>query len=180
MRPCRTTAVSPNHLSSRATLPPNSGEGLSSASSSSETDDDDSAYAPGLAALQDALTPANVAGGVDVAKKNGMPVLLCGCTSKCGGTSQRISRGGTSTARRYSSPAWDSRRSRSNQAYSDSRSNASGLIDSSQSTSSSTSSTTPWRPGSNFPSFLEKDAERTFSAETGTKGDNRAHVVLRE
>ena len=68
---CRTTGVSPSHLSSRTSLPPISREGLSCASSSSETDGDESINAPGLVILPDTLTPADVAGGVNTAKLPG-------------------------------------------------------------------------------------------------------------
>ena len=64
-------------LSSREALPPSSGEGLSSASSPSETDGDDSTDALGLAVPPDGLTPADVAGGVDIEKSSGVPALLC-------------------------------------------------------------------------------------------------------
>ena len=79
----------------------------------------------------DALTQANVEGCVDIAKPPGRSnhAAMHGCTRNLfdGRTSQRSSHRGTSTVRWCTSPAWDSRRNWSNQARSDSRSNAGGL-----------------------------------------------------
>ena len=52
-------------------------KGLSCASPSSKTDGNDSTDTPGLAVPPDALTTADVAGGVDTAKPPGVLVLLC-------------------------------------------------------------------------------------------------------